>query len=57
MTIEVKQLLVKSSVQSETGGHAERSVPSTVDCEALKENVIVECRKLIVELLREKQER
>ena len=57
MTIEVKQLLIKSSVQGDSGGQAEHSTPPTVDYDALKDEVIAECKTMLSELLREKRER
>ena len=56
MTIEVKQLQIKSNVLPE-GKQAAPVNQSSVDCEAIKEDVLSECRKLIQELLRAERER
>ena len=57
MTIEVKQLLIKSSVQSGSLGQTETGASSTLDYDALKEEVVAECKTMLTELLREKRER
>lgn len=58
MTIEVRQMLIKSTVQRTLGsgeeGEGRESIP---DVDAIKEAVLTECRQLVIELLREKQER
>jgi len=62
MTIEVRQLLIKSTVQRKVGDGSGTSDDTTSrescpDVEEIKETVLAECRQLVVELLREKQER
>ncbi|SFK24518.1 hypothetical protein SAMN05216302_1002141 [Nitrosomonas aestuarii] len=54
MPIEIKQLLIKSNIvhyteDEETDVHEARS--------AFKEELLTECRHLILEMLREKEER
>jgi hypothetical protein len=56
MTIEVRQILIKASVAKRLGEehpHAE----SRSDYEAMKTELLEDCRKLIAELLREERER
>lgn len=56
MTIEVKQMIIKSTV---VNGRPEQERPeqSAVDIEQLKEMVMEECKELIAESLSELQER
>ncbi len=56
MTIEVKQLIIKSTV---VNGRTEQEClkHATVDIEQLKEMVMEECKELIAKSLSELQER
>lgn len=56
MTIEVRQMVVKSAVLSEspTGVHDGDSIP---EVETLKADILAACRQLVREMLREVQER
>ncbi len=56
MTIEVKQMLIKSTVlqrkdTEETGGS------SSQDMAEMKEDILEECKQLIIDMLREEKER
>lgn len=56
MTIEVRQILIKASVTKHLGEddwHAD----SRSDYAAMKAEILEDCRKLIVDLLREERER
>jgi len=56
MTIEVKQLLIKSNVvQRETSEYSDDNLPSSLD--KLKEEIISECKMMLIDLLNEKGER
>ncbi len=54
MTIEVKQMLIKSNVLQKCGNEVESGGRGN---EALKEEILEECRELIIEMLREEKER
>jgi len=56
MTIEIRQLVIKSTVQPEMGvSHHEQQ---TIDGFAsFKEELMVECRELVAECIREHAER
>lgn len=56
MTIEVKQMLIKSTVRQGQGMEKYSSEPG-YDLEEMKSEIMEECRQLFVELLREEQER
>ncbi len=56
MTIEVKQLVIKSTVQSEHASFVNEQ-QSLADISALREELMAECRELVVECLRECDER
>lgn len=56
MSIEVKQMIIKSTVVNESFGQ-QRSEYTTVDIEQLKAQVMQECKVLIAESLNELQER
>ncbi len=56
MTIEVRQLLVKSTVTQRIEADGERSVESC-DTEELKAEILAECREMVLELLRTRKER
>lgn len=55
MTIEVRQLTIKSSVQR-TPSCSDRGEVKT-DAEDLKADVLARCRDLIVQMLRQERER
>ena len=54
MPIEIKQLLIKSSIVQRT---ADESLDGYEERSALKEELLTECRHLIRDILREKEER
>lgn len=54
MTIEIKQLLIKSSIVQCTDS---QYVDLQEERRALKEELLAECRHLIKDILREKEER
>ena len=56
MTIEVRQMTIKSTVQQDatTGQEA---MNSCLDFENLREEILADCRRLIIELLHERRER
>ncbi len=56
MTIEVKQMLIKSTVLQDRSKDKCSSEPD-YDLEEMKSEIMEECRQLFVELLREEQER
>lgn len=56
MTIEVKQLLVKSTVTQRTGGEEARFT-GEVDTAGLKAEILAECRQMLTELLARQKER
>ncbi len=56
MAIEVKQLTIRSSVRQDAdAGDAEHG--PEIDYQALKEEILAECRRVVAEVLRERQER
>ena len=58
MTIEVKQMLVKSTVLQEQDEEAKGSAPNPCqDLDEMKEDILAECRRFILQMLRERQER
>jgi hypothetical protein len=56
MPVEVRQMLVKSTVQREPDDREERSAEAP-DFEELKADLLAECRQLILDTLREQRER
>jgi hypothetical protein len=54
MTIEVKQLIIRSTVESAAAAGGETYAP---DLDRLKEELLLECREVVLELFRERQER
>jgi hypothetical protein len=56
MTIEVRQLQIKSSVLQDDGMETKGS-DRRYDLEELKEDILLECRQMLMEILRQKQER
>lgn len=59
MPIEVRELLIRSTVQQDGGGDtcANGEGETARDDQELKEDILVECRKLVLELLAERRER
>lgn len=55
MAIEIKQLLIKSSVADDV--HQEDNSHAEVSADALKYEVLEECRRLIQEMLNDKGQR
>ncbi len=56
MTIEVRQLQIKSSVLK-TDGMETKGSDLFHDLEELKEDILLECRQMLIEMLRQKEER
>jgi len=56
MTIEVKQLLVKSTVTQRIGKEEQRPAGEH-DTAQLKAEILAECREMLVELLKRQKER
>lgn len=54
MAIEIKQLLIKSSIVQRT---EQEDLDLTEEHRLLKEEVLAECRRMIADLLQEKGER
>lgn len=57
MTIEVKQLVIKSSVSDADEGSAQSGSESTIDLEALKKELLAECKQIVAETLSNARER
>lgn len=56
MAIEVRQMRIKSTVLQENSGEEKpRRLP--FDEEEMKTDILAECRRLIIDMLREKKER
>ena len=56
MTIEVKQLVIRSSV-NDGEGVSTRSAESGVDLESFKKELLAECRQIVSESLSRARER
>lgn len=56
MTIEVKQLIIKSTVTNEPR-QAQAGEPTAMDVEQLRERLMEECREMIAASLNEQRER
>lgn len=56
MTIEVKQLHIKSTVLQERGA-SNHEPDSSLQLAEIREEILTECRQLITELLRAQRER
>jgi Family of unknown function (DUF5908) len=54
MSIEIKELIIKTTILDHPTGDAEES---GFDKQAVKDEVLAECRQLILQLLRERGER
>ncbi|HQV88618.1 MAG: DUF5908 family protein [Nitrosomonas sp.] len=54
MAIEIKQLLIKSNIVQRTG---REDSDASEEYRVLKEEVLAECQRLIVDILRDKEER
>lgn len=58
MPIEVRELVIRSTVQQEGGDTCGREEGDAArDNQELKEDILAECRRLILELLAERRER
>jgi len=60
MAIEIKQMLIKSTVLRDSAselGSASHGSDSALDTEALKQEILANCRTLLLQLLREQKER
>ncbi len=55
MAIEIKQLLIKSSVVDDA--YQDDNAPADISAEAIKYEVLEECRRLIQEMLNDKGQR
>jgi len=56
MPVEVRQMLIKSTVQREPEEGEDKS-PDAPNLEGLKAQVLSECKQLIIDTLRERRER
>lgn len=56
MTIEVKQLHIKSSVSQQSGA-SNHEWDSDPDLANVREEILAECKQLVIEMLRARQER
>ena len=56
MTIEVRQLIVKSTVVEGSRPIANQN-SAALDTEELKAEILAECKDLLIELLRDQEER
>jgi hypothetical protein len=56
MTIEVKQLHIKSTVLQESGA-ANRDRDSDLDLADMREEILAECKQQFIRMLRAQQER
>ena len=59
MSIEIRQLLIKSNVVQKQGEERDGNAESAPDegTEGLKEDILAECRRLILDILSERGER
>ena len=56
MTIEVRQMLIKSTVLPE-GATVPRAGGENPGLEELKDEILADCRRLVIEILRDRAER
>lgn len=56
MTIEVKQLVIKSSV-NDNDGEARKEVESSIDLEELKKELLAECKQIVSDSMSNIRER
>ncbi len=56
MTIEIRELLIKSSV-TEQDGTGSDNVSSSEDVQQIKQELLEQCRQMILDLLAEREER
>lgn len=56
MTIEVKQMIIKSTVTNERSSE-KRSERETIDIEQLRKQLLAECREMIAENIQEQRDR
>ena len=57
MAIEVRQLVIKSTVVREEPHSKLLQVPTELNLQKIKEAILVECKEAIADALRERQER
>jgi len=57
MAIEVRQLVIKSTVVKEGADTRKHSVPSELDLREVKAEILSECKQAIADALRESRER
>lgn len=57
MTIEVKQLVIKSSVSDADEGSSRAGSETSIDLEALKKELLAECKQIVAETLNNARER
>ncbi len=57
MTIEVKQLVIKSSVSDAEEGSSQSGSETSIDLEALKKELLAECKQIVAETLSNARER
>ncbi len=62
MSIEIKQLLIKSNIVQRAATATTDSIiasesETSEEQEAVKEQLLVECRRMILDIMREKEER
>lgn len=57
MAIEVRQLVIKSTVVADEPAERKPNVPSESDLQELKAAILSECKQVILEALRERRER
>ncbi len=55
MSIEIKQLLIKSNIIQRT--QSEGTDDSSEGQDIVKEELLAECRRLVLDIMREKEER
>lgn len=56
MTIEIRELQIKSSVTQDAGTKKQGN-DAYHDLEEIKEDILLECRRMIIEMLDQKEER
>jgi hypothetical protein len=57
MAIEVRQLVIKSTVVKDDAAREAKHAPAQFDFQELKAEILAECRQAIAEALRERRER
>ena len=56
MTIEIRELLIKSSVTEQVGTGSDNG-SSSEDVQQIKQELLEQCRQMILDLLAEREER